>query len=367
MTFEDRVRAVAEFGLPERQARFLVTVMLHAGVCVPRQFARFAGTAYGHTVNEFFDKIALRGYASEWPCQHPRARLYHVHKLRLYRAIGQPHSRYRRPVSVRQVIERLMWLDEVIDNRDLTWLATVDDKAHFFRRTLPGLAPELLPHTTTKGGPSRMARLFPDDAPIGVQTDGRVVFPYLVTTAFAKDPFCEFLQRHIHLLHALEMWTVRVLAPHWFMSCAQLEAAARFELTMPLAAQTLVDMDWYFKQRKETSDLRARCQSDGEFWEETHRFSRPTSRRLYQRFLQEGKLVFELLASPAIRDALARGTGRIESRVLPRSYDHLAPRIESESLSSRVEAPDEGLAQPQPPAVAGPSAAPAVDFVPPAR
>jgi hypothetical protein len=27
---------------------------------VPRQFARFAGTAYGHTVNEFFDKIVLR-------------------------------------------------------------------------------------------------------------------------------------------------------------------------------------------------------------------------------------------------------------------------------------------------------------------
>jgi hypothetical protein len=30
----------------ERQARFLVTVMLHAGVCVPRQYASFAGVAY---------------------------------------------------------------------------------------------------------------------------------------------------------------------------------------------------------------------------------------------------------------------------------------------------------------------------------
>jgi hypothetical protein len=49
MNFDERVQAVAKFGFTERQARFLVTVMLHAGVCVPRQYARFAGTAYGHT------------------------------------------------------------------------------------------------------------------------------------------------------------------------------------------------------------------------------------------------------------------------------------------------------------------------------
>ena len=43
MTAEDRVQAVAEFGFTERQARFLVLVMRHAGVCVPRQYASFAG------------------------------------------------------------------------------------------------------------------------------------------------------------------------------------------------------------------------------------------------------------------------------------------------------------------------------------
>lgn len=67
LSFDDRVKDVADLGLPDRQARFLVTVMLHAGVCVPRQYARFAGTAYGHTVNDFFDKIVLRGYATVWP------------------------------------------------------------------------------------------------------------------------------------------------------------------------------------------------------------------------------------------------------------------------------------------------------------
>jgi hypothetical protein len=54
MTFDERVQAVAKFGFTERQARFLVTVMLHAGVCVPRQYAMFGGTAYGRNVTKFF-------------------------------------------------------------------------------------------------------------------------------------------------------------------------------------------------------------------------------------------------------------------------------------------------------------------------
>ena len=74
--------------------------MLHAGVCVPRQYARFAGTAYGHNVTEFFDKLVLRGYATGMRLSaHSRARSITSTTLALYRAIGQPHSRYRRPVS----------------------------------------------------------------------------------------------------------------------------------------------------------------------------------------------------------------------------------------------------------------------------
>ena len=56
MTAEDRVKTVADFGFTERQARFLVLVMRHAGICVPRQYAAFAGTAYGRRVNALFDQ-----------------------------------------------------------------------------------------------------------------------------------------------------------------------------------------------------------------------------------------------------------------------------------------------------------------------
>ena len=40
MTSVERVHAVEEKGFTERQAGFLVTVMLHSGVCVRRQYLR---------------------------------------------------------------------------------------------------------------------------------------------------------------------------------------------------------------------------------------------------------------------------------------------------------------------------------------
>src|SRR3954465_8307656 len=132
MTAEDRIKAIEEFGFTSRQARFLVTVLLHAGVCVPRQYATFAGTAYGHNVTRFFDRLVQRGYATASHCLHNRAALYHIHHQALYRAIGQPHSRYRRPVAARQAIDRLMILDAVITNPELVWLATEDEKIAFF-------------------------------------------------------------------------------------------------------------------------------------------------------------------------------------------------------------------------------------------
>src|ERR1700732_3599510 len=108
MTAGDRVKAVANFGFTERQARFLVLVMRHAGICVPRQYAESAGTAYGRRANALFDSLVERGYATICGCRHNRARLYHVRHHALYHAIGEPHSRYRRPVPAASVSERMM-------------------------------------------------------------------------------------------------------------------------------------------------------------------------------------------------------------------------------------------------------------------
>ena len=64
MTFDERVQAVAKKGFTERQARFLTTVMLHAGVCVPRQYARFCLSSASRPMNALSQQMAKPSPAS---------------------------------------------------------------------------------------------------------------------------------------------------------------------------------------------------------------------------------------------------------------------------------------------------------------
>ncbi len=49
----ERLNAIASFGFTERQARFLVNVLLHSGVFVERQYCSFAGIVHGQKSTDF--------------------------------------------------------------------------------------------------------------------------------------------------------------------------------------------------------------------------------------------------------------------------------------------------------------------------
>jgi hypothetical protein len=349
MTAEDRIKAIAELGFTERQARFLVTVMLHSGVCVPRQYATFAGTAYGHNVTKFFAKLVERGYATSSDCLHNRAALYHIHQQALYRAVGQPHSRYRRPVSARQAIDRVMLLDAVMTSPEIVWMATEEEKVAFFNMMAPTLPPERLPHLGDRKSSSGRVRMFPDGLPIGVEPSGRVVFLYLVTTSFDGD-LRVFLQRDIDLLRALPGWTLRLLfLPQTSGVKASFEAVVRDELTA-WSPHTVEELTWYCEERRTTADPRVRCRSDERFGRAHRAFSTARCQRLYRRWLTGGHAVFELVSSTAIAEKFARGTARIESQVLLLSYRHLSPLANLVRSSTQgVEEGDTASARPQPP------------------
>lgn len=258
MTFNERATAVSEFGFTTRQARFLVAVMLHGGVCVPRQYARFAGIAYGHKVNVFFDKLVSLGYAVRCRCVHNRAAVYHVRHQPLYRVIGVPHSRNRKPVPASRVVERLMLLDAVVAHPELEWLATHSDKIAYFSK-VPSSHERQWPHQT----PGSTRPYFPDHLPIGVGPTGNVVFLFLATSPVTDD-LKAFVRRHAALVETLPDWTVRlVLPPPVSAVRSSLEAAVRDQLANA--------------------------------------------------------------ESPTAKDALASGSRRIESEVLPLSYRHLSP------------------------------------------
>ncbi len=134
-------------GFTERQARFLVLVMRHTGVCLMRQYSSFAGIVFGQKTRVFFAKLVERNYASTYDCAHNRARIYHVRHRELYEAIGEPDSRLRRPPAIATALERVMLLDAMLASPDIVWLATPDEKVAPLS-TLTRIPLDDLPHVT---------------------------------------------------------------------------------------------------------------------------------------------------------------------------------------------------------------------------
>ena len=212
MTHAERVSAVAALGFTERQAAFLVLVMLHSGVCLGRQYCAFAGIVRGQKMADFFQKLAAKRYATPYPCGHNKARIYHIHNAKLYDAIGQRDVRFRKRSALARAIERIMMLDHIIAHRNFTWLGAEQDKvAHFLTTT--SLRREELPRLAFGRGPDVTVRYFPDKLPIGVSPDGRShVLLYLLSEPMGDD-FRIFLRRHAELLRALPAWSIRLLVP----------------------------------------------------------------------------------------------------------------------------------------------------------
>ena len=80
------------------------------------------------------------------------------------------------------MIERLILVDAVLDDRDVLWLGTESDKARCFLQRLAEyrLEPRELSHLTFGSGPRQTLRLFPDKLPIGIEPIGdRYGFTYL--------------------------------------------------------------------------------------------------------------------------------------------------------------------------------------------
>ena len=58
-----RMEAIAAFGFSERQARFLLNVLLHSGVFVERQYCSFAGIVHGQKSTDFLKALVERRFA----------------------------------------------------------------------------------------------------------------------------------------------------------------------------------------------------------------------------------------------------------------------------------------------------------------
>jgi hypothetical protein len=327
VTFADRVQRIAGFGFTERQASFLVTVMLHAGVCVERQYCAAARLVHGQVTRDFFSDLVAKRHVTVHPCARRRARVYHVHAKRLYDAIGEPNNRHRRPMALGRAIESLMVLDAVLAEPQVTWLATEQDKLAHFTLTA-GLRREELPQLVFRNETSQTVRYFPDKLPIGLHPDRRThVFLYVVHRAAPGD-FRVFLYRHVTLLRTLPRWTVRLLIPPHLHDVAPVyQRACEEELGVRLAPDTVEELRWYFHQRRQAAMDPATITDESRFRRSRRAFGAPRYRVLYRHWLLTGEPLVNALLSPVLSDAMTRGTGQVETHVLTRPYHHLAPLV----------------------------------------
>ena len=132
MTLSPRVDAVAALGFTHRQASFLVTVALHSGYCLRRQYEAFAGVRYGKNVRAFLDGVVTRGLAERFAGRADRGHVYHVHGRALYRAMGDANNRNRRAAGPALIARKLMLLDAVIRRPGVAWFATEREKIALF-------------------------------------------------------------------------------------------------------------------------------------------------------------------------------------------------------------------------------------------
>ena len=327
MTFADRVQRVTGLGYTERQASFLVTVMLHAGVCVERQYCTAARLVHGQVTRDFFRDLVAKRHVTVYPCARRGAQVYHVHAKRLYDEIGEPNNRHRRPMALGRAIERLMLLDAVLAEPQVTWLATEHDKLAHFTLTAR-LRRDELPQLVFRNETSQTIRYFPDKLPIGLHSDGRTyVFLYVVHRAAPGD-FRVFLYRQATLLRSLPRWTVRLLIPpHLHDVAAVYQRTCEEELGVRLAPDTVEELRWYFHQRRQAGTDPTNLTDERRYRRARRAFGAPRYRVLYRHWLLTGEPLINALLSPVLPDAITRGTGQVETHVLTRPYHHLSPLV----------------------------------------
>jgi hypothetical protein len=318
-------KILVPFGLTERQARFLATVMLHSGVFVGRQYATFAGITHGQKAHDFLEKLLVRRFVTPIGLGSTgRTRIFHVHHKPLYTAIGEPDNRNRRRVTIERAIERLMILDGVLGDRSVTWLGSEREKRRYFKNRLGDhLRDDEYPRLVFGKKPNVTVRYFLDKLPIGYDADHRRhVFMYLARSPSPMD-FRVFILRHLELLNALGFWTIRVLFPRSLAGSMKAYEKAAYELlTKPLPPSETEELIWFFRQPElwplavSASD-RARVQTA------RRAFRSPRFAAIRRHWIAEGNRAVFLAASPVARDTFDRRRASVECLELPHAYEHL--------------------------------------------
>ena len=164
----ERLNAIASFGFTERQARFLLNVLLHSGVFVERQYLlvrRHRPRPEEHRLHQDARRAKIRD--ADCTGKLHRGRMFHVHYKPLWAAVGEPDNRWKARRSGPD--DRARDAPRCGARRadlHLAWSAR-DKRRYFIRHLESRLDAREYPHLTFGDGPEKTVQ-FPDKLPIGV-------------------------------------------------------------------------------------------------------------------------------------------------------------------------------------------------------
>jgi hypothetical protein len=185
----ERVQAL---GYSALQASFLWLVALHSGLFLRRQYLQFAGISSGKHATEFLKKLVESRHCRAFPLAG-RIAVYHLDSKIIYRAIGHPDLRFRRPHGLDYVRTKLLSLDFILQNPGNTYLATEQEKVDYFVNQL-SIPPSSLPakvYRSTKGK-TQTVRHFLDKFPLFLSSAAVVHFTVVNAGGASRLPLATY-------------------------------------------------------------------------------------------------------------------------------------------------------------------------------
>jgi hypothetical protein len=338
MTTGERRDSLMQFGFTSRQAGFLELVMIHAGVCVQRQYATFCGIKFGHNTRDFFDRLTASRYATAYPCRRSGARIFHVHQKALYSAIGQADNRNRRPATVSRALERLLILDALLTPRlrQLRWLGTVDEKCSLFladgrvgRADLPALR-------FARAGRLE-ERYFWHKLPIGTSPIEPAVH-FLVPFADPRGHGLKaWLSDHRRLLLRLHRWAIVLIVPRAFVGASPVFSGIMRDFFAPPLQHRVVDeFRWYCETRRAAETGTATASINTPRYVTARRaYGSPRFHDAYRRWAaSHDNSVFDDLVTGRLFEAWQRRHVSWTSHVIDQQYEHLLPTVLGSAAAS---------------------------------
>ncbi len=283
MTFEDRVRALEPLGFSERQTRFLVTVALHSGFCLRRQYMAFAGLKYGAGVRDFLDRLVARKVARRCAFRRDRGHVYHLHTARPLRGDWPDRQSQPPPNESRAHCAKADAAGLRARPTDVDWYATEHDKVALFttRFSLPAADLPRRIYPARRAAPEAVSttRYFIHKLPIGLAGDqSKVSFAFLVTDT-SGQAFAQFLRDHERLLSHLRDWEIVLVLPGTFLASppARRRSAAsrRTSTAVPESARPCGPSSWNGSDLRMTTFAGGTMDDLRQFQERHRRFLTP--------------------------------------------------------------------------------------------